>query len=210
MFKPFFATLAALLALGLSTEADAQWDARYDSATRAVVIESGFINADEWIEVSLDIPSGKGISWVVVEHFPSLETRRFRLFPLGSPGKVQLISFFGDDDIDTFINNTDIKSYAIGFGGDDFLQGGSKSDVFQGFDGNDTLIGNGGRDELFGGVGFDYLNGGDGRDTLDPGDDNFEDALIGGLGSDTFLIAFGQQFAFYDLNLSQGDEEFVD
>ena len=210
MRKPYFAPLCALLALGLGATANAQWGARFDNATGAIVIESGFVNTDEWIEVSLDIPAGKGISWVVVEHFPSLETRRFRLFPLGTFGRVQLISFLGDEDSDTFINNTDIQCYATGRGGEDFLQGGSKADVLYGNDGNDTLIGNGGRDELYGGVGYDYLDGGAGHDTLDPGDDQFENALIGGLGRDTFLIAGGQQFAYYDLNLPQGDIEIVD
>ncbi len=210
MFKTTFAALVTLSILGLSSTANAQWDARYDGGTQAVVIESGYLNSDEYVEVRLDIPTGKGISWIVVEHFPSIETRRFRLYPLGSLGKVKLISFLGDDDNDTFINNTDIPSYATGLDGDDYLQGGSKADVLYGSGDNDTLIGNGGADDLFGGDGFDYLNGGAGRDLLDPGDDDFEDDLIGGQGADTFYIRSGQQFADYDLNVAQGDVEFVD
>lgn len=210
MLMRSFTLIALLTSLCGSVKAD--WGARYDNATRAIVIESGYIQADEYVEVRLDVPATgtKGISWVVVEHFPSQQIRRFRLYPLNAPGKVQLITFLGDDDNDTFINETDIPSYATGLGGDDYLSGGSKNDVLVGGDDNDTLVGNGGADELRGEMGFDSLDGGNGRDVLDPGDDVFEGNLVGGGAADTFHVSVGQQFSFYDLNLAQGEVEVID
>jgi hypothetical protein len=215
MFKASTFAIALTSLVTLSNLANAEWTARYESGPKAIVIETGFLNTYEEVNVWIDAPAlgRKGRTEVVVEHFPSGETKRFWLRSTISNGQIgrniEMISFLGDNDTDVFENNTDIPCFAIGLGGNDYLVGGSKADVLSGGEGNDTLIGGNGPDDLFGDAGFDSLYGGNGRDLLDPGDDANEDTLAGGAGADVFEILGGQQFTYYDLNLSQGDVENV-
>ncbi len=122
------------------------------------------------------------------------------------------IRFNGSDQADTFINSTNFRSLAYGYGGNDLLQGGSNVDTFWGQNGEDTLRGGNGADLLFGGNdsdviegqagddsiygqnGNDHLFGGSGNDVLDGGNgmdglygDSGLDSYIGGAGADRFL-----------------------
>ncbi|MCR9297228.1 MAG: hypothetical protein NXI32_31405, partial [bacterium] len=87
------------------------------------------------------------------------------------------LEFYGGNNNDTLLNETDIPTYAEGGNHDDTLIGGS---------GNDVLIGGTGDDTLEGAAGNDILEGG-----LD------DDVLVGGVGDDTY------RFANYDLGLDQ-------
>lgn len=211
MIKSTLAALA-LTTVALTNAADAQWNAELLN-TGELAISSGFINTTETITVSIDAPpfGRKGRTEVVVEHSPSQQTERFWLRTKFVNGQIVYnishIAFVGDADADNFINDTDIPCFALGLGGNDFLQGGSKGDMLDGGDGNDTLIGGNGRDDLFGRDGFDHLFGENGRDLLVPGDDDNEGQIVGGAGADTFEIFGGQQFQFYDFNAAEGDVE---
>ncbi len=70
---------------------------------------------------------------------------------------VQGIVFDGQAGDDTFVNDTDLPSVALGGSGDDILIGGSASDVLYGGAGNDLLYGNAGADVLLGGAGDNSL-----------------------------------------------------
>ncbi len=109
---------------------------------------------------------------------------------------------------DTLRGSTALNNQIFGYGGSDFITGGSQDDRLVGDDGSDInpdgddyLRGEGGADLIFGGLGNDVLVGGfselgtpqpgDGADTLDGGEGNDrlrggdgDDVLIGGLGDD--------------------------
>ena len=72
----------------------------------------------------------------------------------------------------------------VGGHGNDILTGDDRVNELHGGAGTDTLNGGGGDDVLMGGAGTDTLNGGAGNDTLNGGNDNVEDDLDGGEGSD--------------------------
>jgi Ca2+-binding RTX toxin-like protein len=78
-----------------------------------------------------------------------------------------------------------------GYGGDDFLSGRAGNDRLYGGDGNDRLYDGGG--------GNDYLSGGNGNDILNGyGAKTGEyDTLVGGAGSDTFLLGDRTSGVFY-------------
>ncbi len=96
-----------------------------------------------------------------------------------------------------------------GGGSDDLLFGGSGNDLLLGEDGHDRLFGDSGQDNLLGGEGNDVLQGGDGDDLLQGqgGDDtlyldgdlgnidlsstgaNVVTGLLGGSGSDTYIVS---------------------
>ena len=85
-----------------------------------------------------------------------------------------------------------------GGGGDDLLFGGSGQDLMFGEDGNDRLYGDSGQDNLLGGEGNDLLQGGDdtlflegdmGNIDLSSTGANVVTGLLGGSGSDTFIVS---------------------
>ncbi|MFM6515135.1 MAG: calcium-binding protein, partial [Microcystis panniformis] len=65
--------------------------------------------------------------------------------------------------------------------------------------GNDTITGTGGNDVIIGGGDHDSLNGGNGNDTLQGTNGNAgeQDYLVGGTGSDRFILADTTK-TFYD------------
>lgn len=82
---------------------------------------------------------------------------------------VRSIIFNGDDDVDIFINNTELGSIQYGGGGDDILIGGAY------------------RDRLYGDDGVDYLDGKGENDWLDPGPDLDDGVVLGGEGDDVLI-----------------------
>jgi Ca2+-binding RTX toxin-like protein len=85
--------------------------------------------------------------------------------------------------------------------GNDRLYGGAGADLLDGGDGTDYLYGGAGDDRLFGGTGRDHLYGQDGNDFLNGGaantpDDGALDILDGGAGSDTYVWAPFDLYAF--------------
>lgn len=110
---------------------------------------------------------------------------------------------------------------AEGYGGKDFLWGGSNGDyiyggsgddTLKGWYGNDTIYGESGNDKLYGeqdhdtligGFGNDDLYGGDGNDRLNGygyavnNDSQFDD-LYGGAGADTFVLGDSWSGVFYN------------
>jgi Ca2+-binding RTX toxin-like protein len=103
-----------------------------------------------------------------------------------SSSSVNQIVFMGFDGNDKFVNDTGIRSTAIGGKGNDTLTGGSNKDHLDGGDGADVLIGRAGNDTLKGGAGGDFLFGGSGSDYLDGGADSVKDYVFGQSGTDTF------------------------
>jgi Ca2+-binding RTX toxin-like protein len=97
--------------------------------------------------------------------------------------RVRNINFFGLAGNDFFVNNTAIRSTALGGSGDDVLHGGGGADRLIGDDGNDKLFGRGGKDVLEGRNGNDFLDTGA---EFIPGD-----AALGQAGFDTFKNRFG-------------------
>lgn len=120
-------------------------------------------------------------------------------------GEYNLTATTGDDWLEGGAGNDAI----FGGGGNDLLVGGSGHDDLYGEDGDDLLNGNSGDDYLFAGTGDDVLDGGSGRDLLsgEAGNDTLyvEDDLgrinlitnimdygmLGGTGSDTFVLQAG-------------------
>jgi Ca2+-binding RTX toxin-like protein len=121
--------------------------------------------------------------------------------------KVGELRFFGDSGDDTITNNSSIRSYMYGEGGNDSLFGGSGADRIGGDGGQDKLYGRDGddhlyggdlNDELWGGFGKDILYGGGGHDNLsgEAGDDHLfgeegNDTLIGGFDNDELWGGYG-------------------
>lgn len=143
----------------------------------------------------------------------------------GTSGNDEIFGYQGDDSLvgnqgrDRIFGGQD-NDTLHGGKGDDTLYGGKQRDRLFGDDGNDvlrgdldndTLFGGQGNDTLFGGKqndilygdrGNDTLSGDDGNDTLDGTNEKFAgvgeiDVLIGGAGSDLFIL--GSRFqAYYD------------
>jgi hypothetical protein len=120
---------------------------------------------------------------------------------------VSTIEFRGGHGNDRFVNYARwLPVRAFGGNGNDFLQGGDANDFLDGGNGNDILKGMGGDDVLLGGAGDDWIEGGagndhlngqagrdrlfggDGNDVLISIDNDVQDILNGGAGSDTFWI----------------------
>jgi Ca2+-binding RTX toxin-like protein len=107
------------------------------------------------------------------------------------------------DRDDRFVNNTNMKSMAVGMQGNDRLEAnGTGRDDLQGNDGDDLLIGgpgddqlwgDGGQDTLHGEAGNDSLSGGDGHDIIyaGPGDDG----VNAGAGGDHVELGPGNDYA---------------
>lgn len=102
------------------------------------------------------------------------------------------IRFYGYAGKDTFLNNTDLPSFASGGEGDDVLYGGSVYDSLYGDNGDDLVSGGGGGDFLNGGVGDDLVSGGAGRDIMLGGYGN--DNMYGSSDSDTMYGGPGRDY----------------
>jgi Ca2+-binding RTX toxin-like protein len=89
----------------------------------------------------------------------------------------------------------------FGFGGDDFIVGGTGDDYVQGNAGDDTLSGNAGGDRLLGGGGDDALFGEAGDDLLQGGAG--DDRLDGGDGIDTADYSDGREMLVADLSTGE-------
>ncbi|BAZ12574.1 hypothetical protein NIES4071_44050 [Calothrix sp. NIES-4071] len=107
--------------------------------------------------------------------------------------------YWNGNNTNNFYNytGTDILQ-ANGYGGRDYIYGGSNNDIIRGGadgdylygrSGNDTLYGDEGHDYLVGGIGDDLLYGGIGNDQLYG--DNGDDALYGGEGMDNLYGGAG-------------------
>lgn len=79
----------------------------------------------------------------------------------------------------------------IGKKGDDIIKGGSGDDKLRGKQGDDTLHGGAGGDKIIGGKGDDMLNGG-GNKNCEEGVSCDPDVLVGGRGSDAFVLSKGE------------------
>ncbi len=102
----------------------------------------------------------------------------------------------GDDAVAPLTGEQDV---ALGFEGDDIIEGVEDSDLLFGGAGDDTISGGEGSDGLSGGTGDDNLSGGEGSDIVvgDDGDDTISgdndvagdanDLLFGNYGDDTFV-----------------------
>ena len=77
---------------------------------------------------------------------------------------IRNVVFLAYDGNNTFINNTNLPSKALGGAGVDRFFGGSGADVFYGLGGNDVLEGRAGSDRLYGGTGEDILRAGGGTE----------------------------------------------
>ena len=102
------------------------------------------------------------------------------------------LKFYGLEGNDQMQNNTPLRSFQYGGGGDDVLVGGSSTDYLYGEKGNDKLFGRDGNDRLDGGFDVDDLRGGNGNDYLDTGADfSFGEIAAGEGGVDTFKFRPG-------------------
>jgi Ca2+-binding RTX toxin-like protein len=124
-------------------------------------------------------------------------------------------------ETDTF---TSIESFD-GFKGTDYndvIFGGTAVEQLYGREGNDTISGNAGSDYIYGENGNDVLNGGDGYDDLYGGNGNDtlqgtdggtgeSDYLVGGSGSDRFILADTTK-TFYDdgLTATEGTSDYAE
>jgi Ca2+-binding RTX toxin-like protein len=136
--------------------------ATYDSAHHALVVTA----------TSNGMPPGSAVLPVVIH------------------GGINEIQFFGKTGNDTFVNNSNIRSYADGGAGSDLLVGGGAADILHGGAGNDVLFGRGGNDWLLGEAGFDQLHGGNGNDVLAGGYDGLVDRCWGDAGNDQFFFYY--------------------
>lgn len=84
---------------------------------------------------------------------------------------------------DKVVNNvSSLALTAVGYGGNDYLEGYSMNDIFNGGDGNDTMVGYSGNDTFYGGNGNDVIKGMSGNDSA--WGDAGNDLMIGGAGND--------------------------
>ncbi len=95
---------------------------------------------------------------------------------------------YGSESTDGVLNNSQLRLFAAGYGGDDMFCGGDGDDILLGGDGSDELYGRGGDDQLHGDSGYDGVCGGDGIDELDLGGDAMERFQIGNAGKDLFIM----------------------
>ena len=182
----------------------------FSSASGEVLIEGSSANDTASVRI---IPRGSAYDdWVVVSLssvFKGVTTHdevkilpRYISYGPDPTQAVSKITFRGLAGSDSFVNDTNIASFADGGSGGDTLVGGSGQDVLHGGGGDDLLRGNAGPDFLDGGVpgvryysentGDDTLYGGSGDDILhasDYGDnrlygDGDNDQLYGWQGDD--------------------------
>ena len=109
---------------------------------------------------------------------------------------IDVIRFEGSPHVDIVANNTSIRSFMNGKGGDDSLWGGSSHDTLWGGAGNDRLYGQHGSDWLFDGDGVDELNGQDGDDhlvSMDSSSLGEFDTLDGGADNDVSWVSWNQE-----------------
>jgi len=112
------------------------------------------------------------------------------------------IGYSGDDILEGNIGAD--KLY--GRQGDDVLDGGDGDDFLYGEAGNDTLRGKGGRDRLYGGVGDDVLDGGTGNDYLYGGTANPTLDAQASNGNDTYRFSRGSgQDTIFDYDKTVGN-----
>jgi hypothetical protein len=110
-------------------------------------------------------------------------------------GSVGSVAFVGGAGNDAFANNVaNLRTVAIGNGGNDYLRGAGAADTLVGGAGHDTLVGNGGNDVMWGGEGNDVLLGGDGHDWMTS--DHGNDIIAGGAGNDVLLGGAGDDYLF--------------
>lgn len=128
-------------------------------------------------------------------------------FLLGNQGRDRL---FGGQDNDTLhggkgddtLYGGKQRDRLLGDAGNDVLRGDLDNDVLFGGQGSDTLLGGKENDLLYGDRGNDTLSGDNGNDTLDGSNEKFAgfgeiDVLMGGAGSDLFILGNRRQ-AYYD------------
>ncbi|MCL1471458.1 CHRD domain-containing protein [Argonema antarcticum A004/B2] len=124
-------------------------------------------------------------------------------------------SLYGGQDKD-FLFGNEGADVLFGNLGDDSLAGGKGDDIFNGNQGSDTIDGNVGNDIIYGGqdndlligsTGSDFLSGDKGNDTLSGVDASAAspglgeiDTLVGGEGSDRFILANTNVFYYNDGN----------
>ncbi len=112
----------------------------------------------------------------------------------------------GGLDSDVLLGNIGSDTVA-GDDGNDGLFGNQDDDFLDGGNGSDSLYGGKENDLLLGGLGSDLLEGGAGNDTLDGasvGDGiGAIDTLIGGVGSDRFILGSSTQVYYNDNNDAQ-------
>ena len=114
----------------------------------------------------------------------------------------------GDDGQDV-IRGNDGHDTLDGGSGNDTLDGGSGFDDLSGGQGDDHLSGGDQNDRLFGNAGTDSLDGGNGNDGLFGGIGSESDRLVGGSGSDRFLI-WEDRDDVTDASSTEGVVRFVD
>ena len=119
---------------------------------------------------------------------------------------------FGNEGADVLFGMDD-NDYLDGGEGNDYLNGGEGNDYLWGWNEDDYFDGGKGDDFVFGWYGNDYLNGGEGNDQLfgeadndtligvdslaaNPGQGEI-DVLVGGGGSDTFVLGDNQRKVYY-------------
>ncbi|REJ51738.1 MAG: hemolysin, partial [Microcystis aeruginosa TA09] len=110
--------------------------------------------------------------------------------------------FKGTDYNDVIFGGTAVEEL-YGRGGNDTISGNAGSDYIYGENGNDVLNGGAGNDQLYGGNGNDTLQGTDG------GTGEY-DYLVGGTGSDRFILADTTK-TFYDdgLTATEGTSDYA-
>ncbi|MFN3914832.1 MAG: calcium-binding protein [Aquabacterium sp.] len=117
-------------------------------------------------------------------------------------GSAQDDFMHGGDGIDS-LAALDGDDRVLGLGGNDSIDGGEGNDSLRGGEGNDRLVGGSGGDSLYGEDGNDtliangvdhVLDGGAGNDVLDIGTDGsliYTPTIVGGSGSDTYILRSG-------------------
>lgn len=98
-------------------------------------------------------------------------------------------------NVETLYLTGTADSTGIGNELDNFISGNSGNNYLLGGTGNDQLYGGDGNDSLYGSVGSDLLSGGNGSDRLIGAFQELDslviDTLVGGAGSDTFVLGGG-------------------
>lgn len=133
-------------------------------------------------------------------------------------GGVSSVRFVGAGGDDTFTNQTNLDTTAIGGNGNDRITTGNGNDRLLGGEGDDVLTSSGGENLLNGLNGNDIINGGTGNDTIftfdgndvidaGAGDDfvfsgNGDDIITAGAGSDTVFSSGGDD----TVNGNSGDD----
>jgi Ca2+-binding RTX toxin-like protein len=131
---------------------------------------------------------------------------------------------FGNEGADVLFGMDD-NDYLDGGEGNDYLNGGEGNDYLWDWEGNDYLDGGKGDDFIFDWEGNDYLHGGEGNDSLFGGSGNDTligvdslaanpgqgeiDVLVGGGGSDTFVLGDNQGKVYYQGGGTHGTGDYA-